>query len=39
MAEIETPPVTTDEHLVPRHGTGGSLLERWVQADPSHEYC
>ena len=33
MSDVENPPVTTEEALVPRH-TGGSLLDRWVEAGP-----
>lgn len=34
MAELETKPVVTEETLTPVRGRSGSLLERWVQADP-----
>jgi hypothetical protein len=34
MAETDTPPVTTEETLVPSKTVGMPLLERWVQSDP-----
>lgn len=34
MAEIETPPITSEERLVPTRTSGKSMLERWVETDP-----
>lgn len=34
MPEVETPPITTEENLVPLRGAGSSMLDRWVQTDP-----
>jgi hypothetical protein len=33
MPEAETPPVTSENELVPRKSAGGSMLERWVEGD------
>jgi hypothetical protein len=35
MSELDTPPVTTEERLVPgRPAAGASMLDRWVNSDP-----
>ena len=35
MADVETPPITTEENgLVPGRGQGASMLDRWVASDP-----
>ena len=33
MSDVENPPVTTEEELVPTR-TGGSLLDQWVESGP-----
>lgn len=34
MAEVETPPIINEEHLVPTRASAGGLVDRWVEADP-----